>query len=152
MEQAYFSAGCFWHVQKEFEKLDGVLRTEVGYIGTKKLAKKYRSINYKLVCSGVGFIESIKIDYDETKIDYDRLLDLFWKVHDPTSRDKQGADIGVQYRSAIFYTSPAQLDKIHASKIKARLNLEKPIVTKIHDFTDYEFFRAEDYHQHYLDH
>ena len=105
MKTAVFGAGCFWHVQEEFDKLP--VKTEVGYMGGDE--QKYPKPSYEQVCSDrSGYVEVIKIEYDESKISCDKLLNLFWELHDPTSFNKQGADAGSQYKSVIFYYDEEQ--------------------------------------------
>ena len=103
-ETATFAAGCFWGVEAAFMKLPGVLRTRVGYTGGRT-----ENPSYEAVCAGgTGHQEAVEVVYDTSRITYDRLLETFWAVHNPTTRDRQGADIGEQYRSVIFYHSPSQ--------------------------------------------
>lgn len=142
-----FGAGCFWHVQEEFSKKKGVLKTEAGYMGGDE--KKYPNPSYKQVSSHeTGFVEVVLVEYDENKISFQELLDLFWEIHDPTSIDRQGHDVGNQYNSAIFYYNKKQKEQADNSKNKKQKELGKKIVTKI--IPAKTFFRAEDYHQNYL--
>ncbi len=143
-DKATFAAGCFWGVEEAFRTLPGVLKTRVGYTGghTSKPA-------YQLVCTGTtGHAEAVEIEYDDTIISYDKLLDIFWSIHDPTTSDRQGPDIGNQYRSAIFTHDGNQLKTALASKANAQKTSKRPIVTQIVPATT--FWPAEDYHQHYL--
>lgn len=142
---AIFAGGCFWCTEAAFEQLDGVLDVASGYIGGAKETADYQS-----VCTGrTGHAEAIRITFDPARISYDRLLDIFFDAHDPTQLNRQGADIGTQYRSAIFYACDAEK---HAAEAKiAQLNaaqvFPRPIVTTLEPLT--EFYVAEDYHQDY---
>ena len=146
MEKASFGAGCFWSVEEIFRKRKGVKKTSVGYMGGKT-----KKTSYEQVCSGTtGHIEVLQIEYDPKQISYEKLLDIFWSCHDPTTKDHQGPDRGTQYRSVIFYHNKEQQEK--ASKAKECLDkakkYKKKIVTKI--LPAKEFYRAEEYHQRYL--
>jgi peptide-methionine (S)-S-oxide reductase len=139
-------AGCFWCIEAIFQQLDGVLSVASGYT-----AGTLKNPTYKEVCSGTtGHAEAARIVFDPTKISFDELLEVFWKTHDPTTLNRQGADVGSQYRSGIYYTSENQNEV--ASKYKTELNtsgdFDKPIVTEIVPF-DVVFYVAEDYHQNY---
>ncbi len=144
-QTAYFAAGCFWGVEEAFRTLKGVTSTTVGYMGGS-----VPSPTYQMVCShATGHAEAVQIEYDPSVISYDQLLDVFWKIHDPTTKNRQGPDIGDQYRSAIFFTVPEQ-------EISARASLSKliksgkyhgPIVTQIE--LAVPFYKAEEMHQHY---
>lgn len=145
-EIAIFAAGCFWHVEEEFRKLKGVAKTEAGYIGGIT-----RTPTYNEVCTDkTGHAEAVRVEFDSKKISYIDLLDVFWKNHDPTTMNRQGPDVGTQYRSAIFYTTEKQ--KALAEKSKSELEKSKKFknktVTQIVQAT--EFYLAEDYHQQYL--
>ena len=142
---ATFGAGCFWCVEAVFLELEGVTKVSSGYTGGKNKNPTYRE-----VCSGeTGHAEVVQILYDPDKVSYDDLLQVFFKTHDPTTLNKQGADVGTQYRSVIYYHSTEQ--KKLAEKYKKELNesgaFEKPIVTEISAAT--EFYPAESYHQNY---
>ena len=146
-EKAIFAAGCFWHVEEMFRKTEGVVETEVGYTGGFAA-----SPTYKKVCEGeTGHAEAVVVYYDPLKISYEKLLDIFWENHDPTQLNRQGPDIGEQYRSVIYYFSEDQ----KTAALKSKETLEKsgkfkdPIVTKILPATD--FWRAERYHQRYVE-
>ena len=146
-QKAIFAAGCFWGVEANFRKVDGVLSTRVGYIGGE-----FSNPTYKDVCSHkTGHAEAIEIRFDQSKVSYDDLLDIFWSNHDPTTLNRQGPDIGTQYRSAIFYVNSEQ--KEIALKSKANQEETKhfvdPIVTQIVPASD--FWEAEEYHQKYLE-
>lgn len=142
---AVFAGGCFWCTEAAFEQLSGVLDVEAGYVGGAK-----GTANYEAVCSGAtGHAEAIRIRYDPRKIGFERLLDVFFDAHDPTTLNQQGADVGTQYRSAIFFENEDQ-KRIAAEKI-AHLNeakkFRRPIVTTLESLTD--FYTAEAYHQDY---
>jgi methionine-S-sulfoxide reductase len=142
---ATFGAGCFWCVEAQFQQLDGVNKVESGYSGGH-----VANPTYKQVCTGTtGHAEVINVYYDPAKLSYDELLAAFWTSHDPTQLNRQGNDVGTQYRSVIFYHSDEQ--KAKAEEYKARLNEEKaydkPVVTEISPAT--KFYVAEDYHQNY---
>jgi len=144
-EWATFGAGCFWHVEEEFRKVMGVIDTAVGFSGGT-----VPEPSYERVCRGdTGHAEVIHLKYDPKVVSYDHLLDIFWKIHDPTQLNRQGPDIGKQYRSVIFYYNEGQ--RIAAINSKAKIEksgkYNKPIVTQIIPAS--QFFRAEDYHQRY---
>ena len=144
-DTAVFGAGCFWCVEAIYQQVNGVIKVESGYAGGSVV-----NPTYKQVCTGTtGHAEVTRILFDPQKVSFEQLLEVFFKVHDPTTLNRQGEDVGTQYRSAIFYTSPQQ--KEIAEKVKKALNeggaFEKPIVTEITAFTN--FFKAEDYHQDY---
>ena len=145
MEIAVLVLGCFWGPEIKFRKLDGVTNTEVGYCGGNT-----NNTNYEQVCSGkTNHAEVVKIEFDNTKITYEKILDYFFEIHDSTTLNRQGPDIGVQYRSEIFYTNENQ--KIIAEEILKKNNLKYKgkIVTKISELKNY--CKAEDYHQKYLE-
>ena len=146
-ERAIFAAGCFWHVQEAFASLNGVISTDAGYSGGN-----VPNPTYELVCTGrTGHAESVLVEFDPTVITYDRLLDEFWNMHDPTTPNRQGPDRGSQYRSAIFYTTEAQREKALSSREQAQNSdvfKGRKIVTELSPYS--EFYRAEEYHQHYL--
>lgn len=144
--QATFGAGCFWGVEEAFRIVNGVIATQVGYMGGLM-----KNPTYEEVCAGqTGHIEVVQIEYDPSVVSYRTLLDIFWNIHDPTSKDRQGPDSGTQYRSVIFYHTPEQ--KAIADGEKARLaqskKYRKPVVTEIRPAQT--FYRAEEYHQKYL--
>jgi peptide-methionine (S)-S-oxide reductase len=142
-EKATFGAGCFWCVEAMFEKLDGVQSVVSGYSGGTK-----RNPSYEEVCTGTtGHAEVAQITFDPMKISYERLLEMFWKSHDPTTLNRQGADVGEQYRSAIFYHDEKQREAAERSKLEAQKMFENPIVTEIQPLK--EFYPAENYHQDY---
>ena len=145
IQQATFGAGCFWCVEAVFQDIEGVLDVRSGYTGGTT-----DNPTYEEVCSGkTGHAEVIQIDFDSSKVDYEELLDLFWVSHDPTTLNRQGADVGTQYRSAIYYHSDSQKamakkSKDNANKIKLYSN---SIVTEISVLDT--FYIAENYHQDY---
>tara|TARA_Y100001970_G_scaffold290884_1_gene426119 strand:- start:772 stop:1224 length:453 start_codon:yes stop_codon:yes gene_type:complete len=144
METGIFAAGCFWKPDLEFEKLEGVKKTEVGYCGGNN-----PNTTYENVCTGkTNHAEVVKVYYDENIISYKELLNFFLKIHDPTTLNRQGPDIGTQYRSEIFYTKEEQ--KVIAEKVieEANEKFKGKVVTKISKESNY--CKAEDYHQKYL--
>jgi peptide-methionine (S)-S-oxide reductase len=145
IDTATFGAGCFWCVEAFFQRLQGVLSVKSGYSGGT-----VKNPSYKEVCNGTtGHAEVIQITYDKSKISYDELLEVFWKTHDPTTMNRQGNDIGTQYRSAVFYHD--EMQRQLAEKYKKALNeanaYPNPVITEIKPFTG--FYPAEDYHQNY---
>ena len=145
MEKATFAAGCFWGVEAAFRRLPGVARTRVGYTGGT-----VANPDYKLVCSGTtGHAEAVEVTYDPARVSYDDLLEAFWDEHDPTQKNRQGWDVGSQYRSAIFFHSPEQEAAARASLEERQRSYERPIVTELVPAP--EFYEAEDYHQQYLE-
>ena len=144
--KATFAAGCFWHVEDLFRKTKGVKSTQVGYIGGK-LANP----TYEEVCTDrTGHAEAVQVEYDPNEISYDELLDVFWNNHDPTSLNRQGPDIGIQYRSSIFVHGDSQKSLAETSKEKLNSSgkYSKEIVTEIVPAP--EFYKAEEYHQKYF--
>jgi len=144
-QSVVFAGGCFWCTEAAFEQLEGVLDVTSGYVGGRS-----ETANYRAVCSGdTGHAEAIRITYDPAKISYDKLLEVFFDAHDPTQLNRQGNDMGTQYRSAIFFASGEEKQAAEA-KIRA-LNenhaLPRPIVTSLEPLG--EFYPAEDYHQDY---
>jgi len=147
MEKATFGAGCFWGVEVAFRQLKGVTATQVGYLGGSLL-----NPTYKDVCSGrTGHAEVVEVTYDPAQSSYEDLLKVFWENHDPTQLNRQGPDIGDQYRSAIFFHTPEQETAARASKaqLDASGRFKRPIATEITLAS--EFYRAEEYHQQYLE-
>lgn len=147
MEKATFGAGCFWGVEAAFRKAKGVISTTVGYLGGD-----LENPCYEDVCTGkTGHAEVVQIEYDPNQVSYQELLEIFWKIHDPTTLNRQGPDIGTQYRSAIFYHSPEQKAIAITSRDKLAKSgiYEKPIVTEITSAS--QFYPAEEYHQRYLE-
>jgi len=142
---AIFAAGCFWHVEEEFAKVIGITDTEVGYTGGN-----VKDPSYEQVSSGkTGHAEAIKIVFDPEKIIYSQLLDIFWRIHDPTSLNKQGEDIGTNYKSAIFYLNKQQHKEALQSKKDYGKIFKKPVVTEIKKAE--VFYPAEEYHQRYFE-
>lgn len=143
-EIATFGAGCFWCVEAVFQELNGVIKVESGYMGGQTENPTYRD-----VCTGTtGHAEVTRITFDSTVISYEELLEVLWTTHDPTTLNRQGADAGTQYRSAIFYNSEAQKQKAEKSKQEVATKIwDKPIVTEIVPADTY--YPAEDYHQDY---
>ena len=143
-ELATLGAGCVWCVEAVFEQLDGVKSVVSGYTGGKT-----DNPTYDDVCSGTtGHAEVSQIEFDPKKISFEQLLDVFWHAHDPTTLNRQGADVGTQYRSAIFYHSEAQKLAAEKSKKAAQADFASPIVTEITPLT--KFYKAENYHQDYF--
>lgn len=141
---ATFGAGCFWHVEEEFRKIKGVISTKVGYCGGKTKDPTYVSVCKK----NTGHAESVQISYDPDIISYEKLLEIFWKIHDPTTPNRQGLDIGSQYRSVIFYHNMEQKAVAETSKKQAQERYREKIVTSIEPVQT--FYLAEEYHQKYI--
>jgi len=147
MEKATFGAGCFWGVEAAFLEIEGVTSTAVGYSGGTLANPTYQD-----VCSGrTGHAEVVQVEYDPARVSYERLLDVFWDNHDPTTLNRQGPDVGEQYRSAIFFHTPEQEAVAKASKARLERSgrFRRPIVTEITPAST--FWRAEEYHQRYLE-
>jgi peptide-methionine (S)-S-oxide reductase len=145
-EKATFGAGCFWGVEQEFRKIPGVVDAAVGYAGGSLDNPTYRD-----VCTDrTGHAEVVEVDFDPSVVSYDRLLDVFWSAHDPTQVNRQGPDVGTQYRSVIFTHSPEQESAARASRDRLDQSgrFRRPIATQIEPAS--KFWRAEDYHQQYL--
>jgi len=147
LETATFAAGCFWGVEAIFKQVKGVVETTVGYTGGSTADP-----NYRQVCTGItGHAEAVQIRFDPKVVSYEELLSLFWRMHDPTTPDRQGPDVGTQYRSAIFYHSPEQ--KAAAERSKQEFDRSgvyiNPAVTQIVPATT--FYPAEEYHQNYFE-
>ncbi|MEQ8165185.1 MAG: peptide-methionine (S)-S-oxide reductase MsrA [Alphaproteobacteria bacterium] len=147
MQTATFAAGCFWGVEAAFRRTEGVTKTRVGYIGGH-----IDEPTYKQVCTDTtGHAEAVEVEFDPNQVSYEQLLDVFWQAHDPTTRNRQGPDIGSQYRSAIFFHAPEQ--EKAATESKARIGasgrFKNPVVTEIVPAAT--FWEAEDYHQQYLE-
>ncbi|MFQ5849717.1 MAG: peptide-methionine (S)-S-oxide reductase MsrA [Candidatus Binatia bacterium] len=146
-EKATFGAGCFWGVEAAFRQVKGVLSTSVGYSGGL-----FKNPTYEDVCTDqTGHAEVVQIEYDPSKVSYDEFLKVFWEIHDPTTLNRQGLDIGTQYRSVIFFHNPEQKAAAEASKEKLQKSgrYENPIVTEITPAL--EFYQAEEYHQQYFE-
>ena len=147
MSQAAFAAGCFWGVEAAFGKVKGVKSTAVGFMGGTTV-----NASYKDVCTGrTGHAETVLVEYDPAQVSYGELLKVFWDSHDPTQLNRQGPDIGDQYRSAIFFYTPEQEAAARASKLALETAgaFRRPVVTQIVPASP--FYRAEEYHQHYLE-
>jgi len=146
-QQATFGAGCFWGVEATFAKVKGVTSTAVGFMGGT-----LKDPTYKDVCTDkTGHAEVVHLEYDPAVVSYDALLKIFWENHDPTTVNRQGPDVGTQYRSVVFYHTPEQRDAATASKEKLQKSgaFKRPIITQIEPAS--EFYRAEEYHQRYLE-
>ena len=144
MEKALFGAGCFWGVEEFFAKLNGVTKTEVGYSGGNTINPTYES-----VCAGnTNHAEVVLVEYDENEISYKSLVNHFWKCHDPTTLNRQGPDIGTQYRSVIFYFNEYQKKISNDSKNEYSVENKLNIVTEITKAKEY--YKAEEYHQKYI--
>ena len=141
---AYFGAGCFWSVEKIFRDTKGIYMCQSGYMGGDT-----KNPNYREVCTGTtNHAEVVEVYYDEKEASYDSLLQIFWNNHNPTTLNRQGLDIGTQYRSVIYYTSEVQKDSANSSLIASQKDWDRPIVTQIEKSR--VFYRAEEYHQNYL--
>jgi len=145
MEIAVLALGCFWGPEKKFGKIEGIVETEVGYCGGKM-----PNVTYKEVCSGeTGHAEVVKLTFDSKKISYEKILEYFFEFHDPTTLNRQGLDIGTQYRSEIFYINDEQKKISYSVLDKLNKKFNSKIVTKISENKNYT--KAEDYHQKYLE-
>lgn len=146
MDKATFGAGCFWGVEETFRSVAGVTKTSAGYMGGG-----LKNPSYKDVCTDrTGHAEVVQVEFDPAMVSYDRLLDVFWANHDPTTLNRQGPDWGTQYRSVVFYHSPEQeaLAKASKERMDQSGQFKRPIVTVIEPAAEY--WMAEDYHQQYL--
>ncbi len=145
-QQAMFAAGCFWGVEETFRVLDGVVATEVGYAGGQTANPSYEQVCGKRT----GHAEVVRIEFDPDRITYEKLLDIFWKAHDPTQVNRQGPDVGSQYRSAIFFFDEQQQRAAEAARdaLDAAGHFPRPIATELTPAGP--FYRAEEYHQQYL--
>lgn len=145
MQKATFAAGCFWGVEAAFQKINGVVDTKVGYTGGNT-----KNPTYEQVCTDkTGHAEAIQLTYDPREITYEKLLEIFWDIHDPTLLNRQGPDVGSQYRSAIFYHNEEQREIAEKSRAKQQQKYDKKIATKISPAA--EFYLAEEYHQKYFE-
>ena len=143
-ERITFGGGCFWCTEAAFQRLKGVESVKSGYAGGKP-----EDANYKKVSSGItDHAEVVQLEFDPSQVSYEKLLQVFWAAHDPTTLNRQGADVGPQYRSVIFYENNAQKAAAEKSKAEAQLEFKSPIVTQIAPLT--QFHVAEDYHQNYF--
>jgi peptide-methionine (S)-S-oxide reductase len=144
-KKATFGAGCFWGVEAAFRRLDGVSATRVGYAGGG-----VENPSYEQVCSNAtGHAEVVEVTYDDEQVPYEQLLATFWGEHDPTQLNRQGPDVGSQYRSVIFVHDEEQRAAAEASRARVQERLSRSVVTQIEDLPP--FWEAEDYHQHYLE-
>jgi peptide-methionine (S)-S-oxide reductase len=148
---AYFASGCFWGAERRFWKMDGVISTRVGYMGGVT-----ENPTYEEVCTGKTLhAEAVQVIYDPARISYEKLCQEFWVMHDPTSLNQQGGDIGTQYRSSIFYTLPEQMESAFDTRNRYQSALTSEgiglIVTEILSADGVQFFEAEEYHQRYLE-
>jgi methionine-S-sulfoxide reductase len=143
-ETATLAGGCFWGVEELVRKLDGVVDSTVGYAGGTLANPRYEDVKK----GKTGHAEALQIVFDPSKISYDEILDFFFRLHDPTTSNRQGNDVGTQYRSAIFYHDEAQRDAAERAKQRNQPKWPRPIVTEVVPFTN--FYSAEDYHQDYL--
>jgi peptide-methionine (S)-S-oxide reductase len=144
-QNATFAAGCFWGVESAFRAIPGVTATRVGYTGGHTDSPSYYD-----VCSGTtGHAEAVEVEFDPEQVSYEQLLDLFWRSHNPTQGNRQGPDVGSQYRSAVYFHSPGQEEAAVASRARVQTRLSNPITTEI--VPAGEFFAAEDYHQQYFE-
>lgn len=147
MAKATFAAGCFWGVEDAFRHIKGVKSTTVGYTGGTM-----KNPSYEDVCTGrTGHSEAVEVDYDPAQVTYEQLLGIFWESHDPTTMNRQGPDVGTQYRSAIYFHDAAQEASARGSKSLLEKSgvFKRPIVTEISPASD--FYKAEDYHQQYFE-
>ena len=143
--KATFAAGCFWGVEAAFRQVPGVVSTSVGYTGGTTARPSYEE-----VCTGrTGHAEAVEVEFDPSRVSYDQLLDVFWQEHDPTTLNRQGPDVGTQYRSAVFFHSPEQESAALASRDRVQSRSRKQVVSEITPATD--FWPAEEYHQRYLE-
>lgn len=145
-EKAIFAAGCFWGVEEAFRKTNGVVSTMVGYTGGRTKNPTYADVCRK----ETGHAEAVLLEFDPKVISYERLLDVFWRIHDPTQKNRQGVDVGSQYRSSIFCVNDKQRNAAEASKNNLKLSgrFDKPIATEVTKAQ--EFYKAEEYHQQYI--
>ena len=143
-ETATFGAGCFWGVEVAFRNVPGVLDTAVGYEGGTLPNPTYEDVCTKKT----GHAEVVQVEFDPEEVSYDQLLDVFWDEHDPTQVNRQGPDVGSNYRSVVFFHSPEQQEQALASKARVQARFDRPIATEITPASD--FWRAEEYHQQYL--
>lgn len=147
MQKATFGAGCFWGVEAAFRRVQGVVDTRVGYTGGTT-----EDPSYEEVCTGrTGHAEAVEVTFDPERVSYEALLDVFWDAHDPTQRNRQGPDVGTQYRTAVFYHDAAQQAAAQASKERREASgaYRRPIATEITPAS--AFYKAEAYHQRYLE-
>jgi methionine-S-sulfoxide reductase len=144
MKTIYLAGGCFWGMQKYFDGFSGIIKTEVGYANGPDIAPSYEE-----VCRSSGHAETLKIEYDENRISLEEILLAYFKVIDPVSVNRQGGDVGIQYRTGIFYTESGQLEAINAVYNQEETKAGKPLAVIVEEIKN--FFPAEEYHQKYLD-
>jgi peptide-methionine (S)-S-oxide reductase len=147
LDTATFGGGCFWHVEADFRKVEGIISTAVGFEGGTKPEPTYAD-----VCSDqTGHVEVVQLQFDPAKVSYEHLLEVFFRMHDPTSMDRQGLDAGTQYRSVVFYHSPDQkaIAEAYKDKVEKAGQFSRPVVTKILPASI--FWKAEEYHQQYYE-
>ena len=144
IQKALFGAGCFWGVEEHFRKLNGIIKTEVGYSGGKTENPTYESVCYE----NTDHVEVLQVDFDDEIITFEIIVTEFWKCHDPTTLDRQGPDVGRQYRSVIYYYDDIQKNIAEASMQKHQSSFNNIIVTEITKADT--FYRAEEYHQKYI--
>lgn len=145
MQKATFAAGCFWGVETTFRQVKGVKETAVGYIGGA-----LEDPSYEMVCTGTsGHTEAVEVDFDPAEVSYDTLLAVFWDCHDPTTLNRQGPDVGTQYRSGVFFHDGDQEAAARASKAESQPRFGNNIVSEITPAS--KFYRAEEYHQQYFE-
>ncbi len=147
MAIATFGAGCFWKPQAVFKSMKGVIKTEVGYMGGTTKNPSYRDVCYK----DTGHAEVVRVEFNEKVVSYEDLLDMFWKMHNPTTLNQDGPNIGSQYRSVIFYYSKEQEELARKSMKDAQKEFKEKIVTEIIDGRELEFYKAEEFHQDFLE-
>jgi peptide-methionine (S)-S-oxide reductase len=144
-QRATFAAGCFWGVEAAFRQIPGVTGTRVGYTGGHSEDPSY----YDVCSDTTGHAEAVEVEYDPTQVSYDQLLDLFWRSHDPTQGNRQGPDVGSQYRSAVYFHSPEQEEAAVASRARVQAQLPVRVTTEV--VPAETFYEAEDYHQQYFE-
>ena len=144
-EKATFAAGCFWGVEAAFRRIPGVSATRVGYTGGHTDDPSY----YDVCSDTTGHAEAVEVTYDPEQVSYEELLAVFWANHDPTTPNRQGPDVGSQYRSAVFFHSPEQQETALRTKAAIQAALPVPVVTEV--VPAETFFEAEDYHQQYFE-
>ena len=144
MKTIYFAGGCFWGTQKYFDQFDGVIRTEVGYANGPDNAPSYQD-----VCANSGHAETVLVEFDESVISPEKLIYYYFLVIDPTSVNRQGHDVGIQYRTGIYYSDPDMLDAIRRAYDKEEELIGEPLAVELKPLAN--FFTAEEYHQKYLD-
>ena len=144
-QKATFAAGCFWGVESSFRQIPGVSATRVGYTGGHTDNPSY----YDVCSDTTGHAEAVEVEFDPEQVSYETLLDLFWRSHDPTQGNRQGPDVGSQYRSAVYFHTPEQQEQALASKARVQAHLPRPVTTEV--VPAETFFEAEDYHQQYFE-